>query len=653
MNFTKRSNNFILTNGSEIQGEIKRRIQSATSSIDIAVAWFTDPELFDALLQRIEQGVRVRIVIAENEENTKLPFQELEAKGAKVCRIKGSGFGMMHQKYAIIDRNLVVNGSFNWTVNARSNNSESAIFTTEKGIVEKLTENFNDFLKNDVDAEQKIISLEDSEGLMQVDQSDEVRFIEHLNQLTAGLVDNYDHEKIENLGYQSSKENQGNSVVFASYLDRVLNEYRSSLHTDENKKKVYLSRLEAEWQAREEEISTMQEGAESTLEELHEYRKARLEERVHACKDEVQALEKELISSENGIKSKENKVENLEDDIREIRLETPTRPLTFKNGWYYGVAILVFFLYLFIFYSSAVYTLQFAKDEAMRAVAQGVIIPNIDFFNPNALWKIIDKGFAEMVFAFLVVLIPMALSMVKVLTNSKFWEYLLGWGVAILGFDFFVAAAVTTTIFEVKFLSGEVSGEYVLLEAMQTLDFWKVFMFGAIPLLIFKFLGLKVYSRVKESSLDYIDKNKASKIRILKEDILQIQSECEELKVVHKHLESDLENTSKQLSELKEMIQTESGKHLEEIQALKEKFQSKLVRNKRILEIYKGNIDSSSSKFAKDVIKARSSSLIQGWNKFLSEYYSQQEVNHRNEEIHAIYNEWLDANFLQTLEFSN
>jgi phosphatidylserine/phosphatidylglycerophosphate/cardiolipin synthase-like enzyme len=42
----------------------------------------------------------------------------------------------MHHKFAIFDRTLLVNGSYNWTRSAQSSNSENLVVTAEKRLVD-------------------------------------------------------------------------------------------------------------------------------------------------------------------------------------------------------------------------------------------------------------------------------------------------------------------------------------------------------------------------------------------------------------------------------------------------------------------------------------------------------------------------------------
>ena len=137
--------------GEEIFIHLSQSLKSAQKRIIVVTAWFTDQELLDILLLKQKEGVSVSIVIGENKDNEKLNFKEIIASGGSLTRIKVRGYGMMHQKYCVVDNSIGFHGSYNWTVNARKNNSESVIRTDHKATVQDL---LNDFEKLNMEKEK-------------------------------------------------------------------------------------------------------------------------------------------------------------------------------------------------------------------------------------------------------------------------------------------------------------------------------------------------------------------------------------------------------------------------------------------------------------------------------------------------------------------
>jgi phosphatidylserine/phosphatidylglycerophosphate/cardiolipin synthase-like enzyme len=134
----------VINDNREIYAKIQSELWKAEFEILIATAWFTDDDLFNILLDRLAAGIHIEVIIADNQENEKLNFNLLQAKGASVYRIKGQGYGGMNQKFCVIDKQLALHGSYNWSMNAKKNNQESIISTDHKDTVLSLIKTFND-----------------------------------------------------------------------------------------------------------------------------------------------------------------------------------------------------------------------------------------------------------------------------------------------------------------------------------------------------------------------------------------------------------------------------------------------------------------------------------------------------------------------------
>lgn len=106
-----------------IQNQILSELNKARVSITVVMAWFTNELLFKKLKERAQQGIDVKLAIYDDGINRKygLNFDELN-----LFRIKKSPKGgLMHDKFCIIDNQVVITGSYNWTNNAEFRNSEN------------------------------------------------------------------------------------------------------------------------------------------------------------------------------------------------------------------------------------------------------------------------------------------------------------------------------------------------------------------------------------------------------------------------------------------------------------------------------------------------------------------------------------------------
>jgi len=124
-------------------------IRASRSTIDIAMFSFTQQEVDDALLERKQAGVQVRLVVDLSQSRTSPEvIKFLQAKGfdLRLCGGKG-GLGVMHNKYAVFDGALLETGSYNWTKNAEENNFENADFSDDAPLVSAFAKNFEGLWK--------------------------------------------------------------------------------------------------------------------------------------------------------------------------------------------------------------------------------------------------------------------------------------------------------------------------------------------------------------------------------------------------------------------------------------------------------------------------------------------------------------------------
>ena len=127
-----------------IQQEIKR----AKSSIYIAVAWFTNQTVFDELLKKAKDGCSVLLMISKDEINlnSSIDYDQLNIGKSKIYKIGDGKKELMHHKFCVIDHNLVITGSYNWSYKAK-NNFENIIVSEDSSLAQQFIKEFDE-LKN-------------------------------------------------------------------------------------------------------------------------------------------------------------------------------------------------------------------------------------------------------------------------------------------------------------------------------------------------------------------------------------------------------------------------------------------------------------------------------------------------------------------------
>jgi len=103
-------------------------INAAERTVDGAIYGLTDEAIAQAMIRAKERGVRVRLVHDRTQAAGKRDVtDELTSAGVNVHVQRGSGGGILHDKFLIIDKKYVITGSFNWTNNAAKKNDENFV----------------------------------------------------------------------------------------------------------------------------------------------------------------------------------------------------------------------------------------------------------------------------------------------------------------------------------------------------------------------------------------------------------------------------------------------------------------------------------------------------------------------------------------------
>lgn len=131
--------------GSDCRNKITSLIKLAKQQIDICVFTISDNRISSAILQAHERGVKVTIISDNDKSNDRgSDVDYLSNKGIRVL-LDDSPYHM-HHKFALFDKRLLLNGSFNWTRSASDVNEENILVTREKKLVLAFSEKFESLI---------------------------------------------------------------------------------------------------------------------------------------------------------------------------------------------------------------------------------------------------------------------------------------------------------------------------------------------------------------------------------------------------------------------------------------------------------------------------------------------------------------------------
>lgn len=196
----------------KIHKHIENNLKTSNTSIKIAVAWFTDSKLFSILCEKAKEGIQVELLIANHEINhdSKIKYRELINNGGKIFWIgkEGAYAPLMHNKFCIIDNNILIFGSYNWTQKAKSNHESITVIEEDYNLI--------------FDFNQEFDKIKDKYYGTDV----EINWIKILIRLET-LTNAIKLEDFEDINYQIKKTN---SLIPRKHLNEKLNELTKILN---------------------------------------------------------------------------------------------------------------------------------------------------------------------------------------------------------------------------------------------------------------------------------------------------------------------------------------------------------------------------------------------------------------------------------------
>ena len=128
--------------------EVVKAIDSAKTSLNIAMYELNQQEVWDALQRAKKRGIKIEIVLDrshvyttgyEDDGTPRKPKQMvvdlLKDNGFSVLLLKGRLGGIMHNKFIVVDEGLVEFGSYNYTRQSEEDHYENVFFRTDKSRV--------------------------------------------------------------------------------------------------------------------------------------------------------------------------------------------------------------------------------------------------------------------------------------------------------------------------------------------------------------------------------------------------------------------------------------------------------------------------------------------------------------------------------------
>ena len=128
----------------DIADRIYLELEHAEKSIYIAVAWFTNRILFNVLLKKAQQGITVQLMLSNDHINQQsyVDYSQLNIGSSAAYLIGDGKKELMHNKFCVIDSDVVINGSYNWSYKAEKNHENILITKGDHVLAEQFIKQF-------------------------------------------------------------------------------------------------------------------------------------------------------------------------------------------------------------------------------------------------------------------------------------------------------------------------------------------------------------------------------------------------------------------------------------------------------------------------------------------------------------------------------
>lgn len=145
----------------DIAERIRLELEQAEHSIYIAVAWFTNRNLFNTLIEKARKGVTVQLMLSNDHINQQsyVDYSQLDIGHSAAYLIGDGKQDLMHNKFCVIDSDIVINGSYNWSYKAEKNHENILITKGDSVLAEQFIKQFKKIRNSYFDHQEPTLEL--------------------------------------------------------------------------------------------------------------------------------------------------------------------------------------------------------------------------------------------------------------------------------------------------------------------------------------------------------------------------------------------------------------------------------------------------------------------------------------------------------------
>ena len=624
--------NDIITNGTEIKQRIISEVNNSKQFVYLAMAYFTDRDIANAIIVAKNRNVAVDIILSSNAQNETVKQMFKEANINLHSFNTGDERGMMHHKFCLIDNRITINGSYNYSYNASNNNVENIHVSDDLGIYKQFLTEF-ERLKFNIDNNISVNIINPIDNNMQ--QIPIINAVDSFSQQLHNLVylsAQINTEDYRTQGYEKSKESHGSPEIFKAEYNNINEQIRLYAIDDSfsSKKNILSANISNAYENRKEEIETDKQNAIKLNKNNLDLETKHLLDKIASIKEEKSIVE----TGNQGTGEKGLFQINKEIEKNKLEIKLLEQSFVVKKFANIGTISISFFLaiclfYLSIFFASALYKVFFEGNVIQNALEAGAkpAIPQI--IDANAVIKIFkQQGALFGVISALIFLFPIALTNLKIIGSTKKIVNIICFWIGLLIFDILVSGMVAINTDKIEsLLNGRIS-TLQFWEVIKKGEFYLIFIFGMLPLFITHYLINYITNAYQKSRKDLVDAEKSRKIQIMEIEMIDLNSAKDILSNKTKEMDESIKiikekviNIEKEMNSNQNLIDTKYDGLLKLTKVIFEEFNAKITSGKIFTDV---------------ILKSLISAYRIGFIDYLPEFYAENEVANRIREIESV-----------------
>lgn len=638
--FMAKNETIVLTDGEEIRSRLIISINEAQSSILVAVAFFTDRGIAEALVKSHKRGVNVQVVVSNAQMNSDVR-SILANNNVVIYQVEDS---LMHVKFMVVDEEKVINGSYNYTLRAAKENKEVVNIATGKEV-----DDYKNIFMSLIDGLTPLPPESDrveSESKIEVDQG---VFVDRLESVVFATLDDHNKERVEKLGIDEAASSLGNPEIFVSRINQYSQAYRDKLVRDDSTKSLIIGRLNSMGSDENTKLQDLyNEWCDIENEKLqHDLDQLEGQKSLILSKLDVAKEKKLEISTKiNGL---ELKVEQHKDSIDE--LEANSKTISFwRVGNLLRIVLLLFICgILSVFFASSLYNLLSLEEVVQHYIEfGGETMPKGFPIYLDILDKLESTYGKAGYFSLGLFLLPLVISNIGLVAPNlnKVVAFIISFLFGMIFIDVIVAIKISETLQEsFNMLYPSEAVPFTVASAFAKGDIFLVFIFGFLPLMVSHFLFGSLSDSYVKSSVELSEVENYKRIKFLKKKIsdyegkmIPIRAKLNSAQEECDQYSNDIDAIMDQKNELDKLYHLRKEEKRSELQ----EEQSKIDR---LVGRYVAMIERGDQQILRKATESVATTYMHGFKSYITDYYSERVSQEKIRLIQSKFDSWVSSNF--------